>query len=111
MSLVAAKMRKAPVCQCTLPKLELCSALLMAELIKTIQLSLSWPVPVIHLWINSTITLNWILNPPQKGSQFVPHRANKIRSLKSLLDWHHIPGKHNSADIATRGVQLEILNS
>ena len=108
-SLVAAKTRIAPVRQCTLPRLELCSALLLSELVQAIQLSLAFPVPVIYLWTDSTITLNWILNPPQKGNQFVLHRANKIRNLTSLSDWHHIPGKHNPADIATRGVYPEQL--
>ncbi|GFS49276.1 integrase catalytic domain-containing protein [Trichonephila clavipes] len=56
------------------------------------------------LWCDSTITLSWINNPPVKGNQFVQHRVGKIHALISKESWHHIPGKLNPADWATRGL-------
>ena len=77
------------------------SSLLLSKLAKAIQLSPTCPVPVIYLQRDSTTTLNWILNPPQKGNQFVLHIVNKIRNLTSLSDRYNKAGKHNPADIAT----------
>ncbi|GFW63059.1 integrase catalytic domain-containing protein [Trichonephila clavipes] len=45
-----------------------------------------------------------INNPPVKGNQFVQHRVGKIHTLTSKESWHHIPGKLNPADWATRGL-------
>ena len=70
---------------------------------------MSWPVPVIYTWSDLTITLSWIVNPPQKRNQFVLHTVNKVRCLTSFSDWHDIAGKHNCTDIATRGVYPEQL--
>ncbi|GFT64481.1 integrase catalytic domain-containing protein [Trichonephila clavipes] len=57
-----------------------------------------------YLWCDSTITLSWVNNPPIKGNQFVQHRVGKIHTLTSKESWHHIPGKLNPADWATRGL-------
>ena len=106
---LAGKTRIVPVHQCTLHKQELGSELLLSEMVEEIKFSLSCAVLLIYLWTDSTIMLSWILNPPQKGNQFVLHRVYGIRTLTSLSDWHHLPGKHIPANTATRGVYPEQL--
>ncbi|KAF8768404.1 hypothetical protein HNY73_021227 [Argiope bruennichi] len=56
-SLVSAKTRVAPIKQLTIPRLELCGALLLAELITAIEKALSFPIKERYLWTDSTIVL------------------------------------------------------
>ena len=61
-SLVAAKSRVAPLKSLTIPKLELCGALLLAELIVRVihELSEFVSLEAVHCWIDSMVTLHWI---------------------------------------------------
>ncbi|GBN65962.1 hypothetical protein AVEN_145910-1 [Araneus ventricosus] len=106
-SLVSAKTRVAPIKELTIPKLELCGALLLAELITVIQRILSVPVNELFLWTDSTIGLGWINKPPIKGNIFIKNCVDKILNLTPKEVWYHIPGKLNPADCAKRGLFLE----
>ena len=54
-----------------------------------------------NAWSDSSVALHWI-----KGNgnykQFVKNRVTKIRTNTSI-NWRHIPGEINPADIASRG--------
>ncbi|GFU85713.1 integrase catalytic domain-containing protein [Trichonephila clavipes] len=100
--LVSAKTRVAPIRQLTIPRLELCGAQLLAELISVIQKALRIRPAECFLWTDSTIVLSWLMKPPIKENIFVKNRITKILNLTSTDEWHHIPGKINPADCATR---------
>ncbi|GFU60127.1 integrase catalytic domain-containing protein [Trichonephila clavipes] len=107
--LVSAKTRVAPIKQLTIPRLELCGALLLAELISVIQKALRTKPAECFLWTDSTIVLSWLMKPPIKENIFVKNRITKILNLTSTDEWHHIPGKLNPADCATRGLSPQQL--
>ena len=102
--LVMSKTRVAPLKTQTIPKLELCGAVLLAEILETTRTTLEIPVVNIHAWCDSTIVLCWLNHCPKRYKTFV---ANRITSATSLLPpsaWTHVPTLDNPADCASRGL-------
>lgn len=69
--LICAKTRVAPLKVITIAKLELCAALLLARLCKTVHEAIGNRIKEIHLWSDSTIVIGWIRTCPSTLKAFV----------------------------------------
>ncbi|XP_055714836.1 uncharacterized protein LOC129808954 [Phlebotomus papatasi] len=100
--LVMAKSRIAPVQQITIPKLELCAALLGAHLLRKIKDAMTFTD--YYIWTDSTIVLGQIRSKRTKLDVFTSPRITEILKLTDVARWQHVPGDSNPADIISRGM-------
>ncbi|UYV80986.1 hypothetical protein LAZ67_19002378, partial [Cordylochernes scorpioides] len=109
-SMLAAKTRVAPCKSLTLPRLELCAALLLSQLYRSVVDSLKIDIGRTYLWSDSQISLSWIKSDPNRWKTFIHNRVVKIQQLSDRNSWRHVSGKDNPADCASRGIMPAALS-
>lgn len=107
--LLVAKSRVAPIKALTIPRLELCGAVLGARLLHKI-LSI-FSVSSYYCWTDSQIVLSQINATTEKFDTFVSHRISEIQERTMKSSWRHVPGDMNPADILSRGIKPQALGS
>lgn len=109
-NLLTAKSRIAPIHKLTIPKLELCAAVLASKLQQKSCASLHLNHVPVYMWTDSTIVLHWINKCSSQLNIYVANRVNIIRKLTNPKQWNYIPTKLNPSDLITRGSTPTSLN-
>lgn len=110
-TIVTAKTKVAPIKQVTLPRLELCAAVLLTRLAVHVRRVLAIPEVPVHLWSDSTVALGWIRGHPATWKTYVANRVSEVQTSLANAIWHHVPGEDNPADCASRGLAPSELES
>jgi len=101
---MAVKTRVAPPKQQSLPRLELCGALLRTRLLRAVKRSLNHEDIIVHAWCDSTIVLSWFSLTPSKLKTFIANRTSEILNVILGSSWHHVGLKDNPAICASRAM-------
>lgn len=104
--LISSKSRVAPVKNVTIPRLELCGAVLLSNHIDNVRKGIrfsSIEASDIFLWTDSEIVISWLRNTTRRWKIFVANRIDSIQEITKGSTWRHVGTADNPADLVSRG--------
>lgn len=105
---VVSRTRVAPLCEQSVPRLELLAALLLSRLLSSVTqaLMLEQALDKLQCYTDSKTVLYWVRGVEKEWKRFVQNRVNEIRTLVPAGCWYHCPGDQNPGDLPSRGVDF-----
>ncbi|XP_044136507.1 uncharacterized protein LOC122928083 [Bufo gargarizans] len=106
---IMGKSKLAPRPAHTVPRLELCAAVLAVEMADMITTELDIEIHAVNFYTDSKIVLGYIHNASKRFYTYVTNRVTRIRKSTSPDQWHYISTDKNPADHGTRLVSAAVL--
>ncbi len=106
---ILGKTKLTPKSKPTIPRLELCTAVLAVEVAELIVQEIDFKLDAITFYFDSKIVLGYIYNETKRFYVYVHNRVQRIRQFSKPKQWRYIPTEHNPADIASRSIHASKL--
>ncbi|XP_060745195.1 uncharacterized protein LOC132858752 [Tachysurus vachellii] len=104
MGFIAGKSRLAPQPELTIPRLELCAAVLAVNMMETITAEIAVKFDEITFFTDSRVVLGYIYNEKRRFHVYVSNRVQRIRNSSNPEQWKYVSSEQNPADVATRPI-------
>ncbi|XP_055623375.1 uncharacterized protein LOC129766805 [Toxorhynchites rutilus septentrionalis] len=101
--LLCSKSKVAPLHALTIPRKELCAALLLSRLVKKVIAVLDIDIKRVILWSDSQIVLAWLRKHSDRLEIFVRNRVAEILNNTDEFKWSYVRSEENPADVVSRG--------
>lgn len=106
---VMGKAKLAPQSEPTIPRLELCAAVLAVEMADLIHEELDVRLDSTKFFTDSKVVLGYIFNESRRFYVYVHNRVQRIRQTTKPDQWHYVRTDDNPADYASRSVPASLL--
>ena len=101
-SFLYAQARVAPAQATSIPRLELCGAVLSAQAVNKITKEIDMNIDAVKFYTDSKVVLGYIQNESRRFHVYVANRVQLIRRVSQPDQWQYIDTSVNPADMATR---------
>ncbi|XP_011452990.3 uncharacterized protein [Magallana gigas] len=107
---IMGKSKLAPSAGHSVPRLELCGAVLATEIGEFVSDHLSIPTSSIRYFTDSKVVLGYTRNRTRRFYNYVSNRIVRIQAVSTPSQWNYVPTHLNPADAATRGSVSDMRN-
>ncbi|XP_023805499.1 uncharacterized protein LOC110017230 [Oryzias latipes] len=108
---VLGKTRLAPRPEPTVPRLELCAAVMAVEMSEVIIEEIDYQIHQTHFYTDSKVVLGYINNQSRRFYVYVSNRVRRIRESTTPEQWHFVTTDKNPADHGSRSVPASELQN
>lgn len=107
--LITAKSKVTPKPPITIPRIELCAAVLGLKLAQWVcqHIAITKSIAQVYYWLDATIVLSWIRGNINKWPVFVANRIGMIHAATNVSQWNHVSTHENPADHSSRGLTAQ----
>jgi ribonuclease HI len=108
---VLGKSKLAPPREHSIPRLELCAAVLAVEVAQFALVQLDLEIDNVKFYTDSKVVLGYISNETRRFFVYVGNIVERIRRFSTPKQWNYVPADCNPADSATRTLQAHEMHS